>query len=392
MISRIDAETQVRNTLRDNPACVILGPRQCGKSTLARLVSKSPGPLTESHWFDLETAEGMAAMEMAETTLRPLRGLVVIDEIQRIPELFRLLRPLLDRPETPARFLLLGSVAPELVKGVSESLAGRVGFVDLGGFTLADVGADRMETLWLRGGFPRSFLAGRDSSSLAWRAAFIRTFLERDIPALGLRLPPATLRRFWTMTAHYHGQTWNAAELARSLSVSEGTARHYLDLLCGTYVLRRLAPWFANVGKREVKAPKVYVRDAGLLHALLGLRTRMELFSHPKFGASWEGFALGQMLAHAGEQDAWTWGTHGGAELDLLLFRGGRAYGFEFKAADAPGMTRSLHSALTDLNLEHAWILHPGTRAYPVHDKVDVLPLTHLHSLPAALREPDGSA
>ena len=286
MIAREKAELHVRNLLQENPACVILGPRQCGKSTLARSISNKPEGMGPAHWFDLETAEGMAALDAPEMVLRSLRGLVVVDEIQRRPELFRVLRPLLDRPDCPARFLLLGSVAPELVKGVSESLAGRVGFVDLGGFALSEVGGDQLDALWLRGGFPRSFLAANEAASARWRSAFIRTFLERDLPALGLRLAPATLRRFWTMTAHYHGQTWNAAELARSLSVSEGTVRHYLDLFCGSYVLRRLSPWFANVGKREVKSPKVYVRDSGLLHALLGLRSREEVHSHPKFGAS----------------------------------------------------------------------------------------------------------
>ncbi len=313
-----------------------------------------------------------------ELTLSELQGLVVIDEIQRLPGLFATLRPLADRPGQPARFLILGSASPELVKGASESLAGRVSFVDLGGFSLEEVGADSLPLLWQRGGFPRSFLAASDGASERWRQNFIRTFLERDIPQLGIRIPAETLRRFWMMVAHYHGQIWNGAELARSLGVSETTVRHYLDLLTGTFLLRQLPPWFENLGKRQYKAPKVYVRDSGLLHSLLGARRRDELLGRPKLGASWEGFALEQALNAAGSAEAFYWGTHAGAELDLVLFRGGRRYGVEFKHADAPAMTKSMHIALEDLKLERAWFVYPGKESYLVHEKVRVCPLPEL--------------
>ena len=377
MIDRPEALAHLKTALADSPVAALLGPRQCGKSTLARLLADE----REAHWFDLETAEDAAALAQPALALKPLRGLVVLDEIQRQPALFTALRPLADRRGTPARFLILGSASPDVVKGVSESLAGRVAFVDLGGFHLGETGVKSLETLWLRGGFPRSFLATDDAASARWRADFIRTFLERDLPQLGVRTPAETVRRFWTMLAHYHAQTWNAAELARALGASETTARHYLDLLCGTFLVRRLPPWHTNLGKRELKAPKVYVRDTGLLHALLGLRTRAELLSHPKLGASWEGFALEQTLAVCGAHDAWFWATHNGAELDLLLQRKGRAWGVEFKVGDAPAMTKSLHIALADLKLERAWIVHPGTRRYPVHEKVEALPLGEIATL-----------
>lgn len=295
-----------------------------------------------------------------------------------MPQLFTVLRPLADRPDSPVKFLLLGSASPDLVRGVSESLAGRAGFVDLGGFRLQEVGAEQSERLWLRGGFPRSFLARDDTASLEWRQDFIRTFLERDLPALGLRIASETLLRFWTMVAHYHGQIWNGAELARSLGLSEKTVRSYLDLLTEAYVLRQLQPWHENLGKRQYKAPKAYVRDSGLLHALLSVETRMQLAGHPKQGASWEGFALEQVLDAAGTRQAFFWGTHGGAELDLMLMLGGKRYGVEFKCADGPVMTKSLHIALEDLKLERAWIVYPGAESYPVHEKVRVCPLPEL--------------
>lgn len=362
-----------------NPVAVLLGPRQCGKTTLARecAVGRS------SVFLDLERASDRAKLRNPELFLGGLEGWVVIDEVQRMPELFEALRPMADRPGTPAKFLLLGSASPDMMKGVSESLAGRAGFVDLGGLALRDVGAGAMERLWLRGGFPRSFLAADDAASLAWRDDFVRTFLERDIPALGIRIPSETLLRFWTMVAHYHGQVWNGSELARGLGVSEKTVRGYLDLMSGAYVLRQLQPWHENLGKRQYKAPKAYVRDAGLLHALLGVRTRMDLAGHPKHGASWEGFALEQVLEAAGTRQAYYWGTHGGAELDLMFIHGGKRHGVEFKCADAPGMTRSLHVALQDLGLERAWIVHPGAEIYPVNEKVTACPL------PALLAELD---
>lgn len=371
MIRRTHYLNAIRAALAANPVCALLGPRQCGKTTLARQVAAR----RRSHYFDLETATGRARLARPELTLTPLTGLVVIDEIQRQPDLFTALRPLADRPRAPARFLVLGSASPDLVRGVSESLAGRAGFVDLSGFDLCEISANQSRKLWLRGGFPRSFLARTEALSLRWRQDFIRTFLERDIPQLGIRIPAETLRRFWMMVAHYHAQIWNGAELARSLGVSEHTVRHYLDVLTGTFLLRQLPPWFANISKRQVKAPKVYIRDPGLLHALLVLGRWGDLEGHPKFGASWEGFALEQVLGVTGAEQAYYWATHAGAELDLVFFRGGRAYGMEFKASDAPAMTRSLHIALTDLQLEQAWIVYPGTETYRVHERVEVTSL-----------------
>lgn len=381
MQDRPGALKQLETALEENPVCALLGPRQCGKSTLAGMLAGK----REAHWFDLERAADAAALAQPELALRGLRGLVVIDEVQRRPELFAALRPLADRRGMPARFLILGSASPDIVRGVSESLAGRVGFVDLGGFHLGETGPDAQDDLWLCGGFPRSFLAPSPAASLRWRMDFIRTFLEQDMPQLGIRTAAETLRRFWTMVAHYHGQVWNAAELARALSASENTARHYLDVLCGTYMARRLLPWHTNLGKRELKAPKIYVRDSGLLHALLSIGTARDLMAHPKLGASWEGFALEQILARCGARDAYFWGTHNGAELDLLLFRGGKAWGFEFKVGDGPAMTKSLHIALNDLGLERAWIVYPGTRRYLVHEKVEALPLREMASLSESL-------
>jgi predicted AAA+ superfamily ATPase len=313
-----------------------------------------------------------------ELALGPLSGLVVIDEIQRQPDLFTALRPLADRRPLRARFLILGSASPELMRQASESLAGRVGFVDLTPFDLQEVGNAKWRRLWLRGGFPRAFLARNEALSFSWRQDFIRTFLERDVPQLGFRIPTESLRRFWLMVAHYHAQIWNGAELARSLGVSEHTVRGYLDLLTGTFLVRKLSPWFENLGKRQYKAPKTYIRDSGLLHTLLSVSSHQELEGHPKYGASWEGFALEQVLSITGASQAFCWGTHAGAELDLLLFLHGRRYGIEFKMSAAPDMTRSLHIALDDLTLERAWIVYPGKEIYPVHEKVDAIPLDRL--------------
>jgi predicted AAA+ superfamily ATPase len=332
----------------------------------------------KAHFFDLETAAGRARLATPELALSGLEGLVVIDEIQRQPELFAALRPIVDRPDRRARFLILGSASPALVRGASESLAGRVGFVDLGGFDLRETGREALHALWLRGGFPRSYLAASDAASLRWRRNFVRTFLERDLPQLGIGIPAETLRRFWMMVAHYHGQIWSGAEMARSLGVSEKTVRNYLDVLSGALVLRQLPPWFENIAKRQYRAPKVYVRDSGLFHALLSLRSAEDLAAHPKFGSSWEGFALEQTLAAAGADETYCWGTHAGAELDLLLVRGGRRYGVEFKCADAPRMTKSLHISCADLKLERAWVAYPGTERYPVDPRVEVVPLPAL--------------
>jgi hypothetical protein len=369
------AENAVVSALKRNPVCALLGPRQCGKTTLARqLAARRRGV----HLFDLETATGRAQLLEPELALSPLKGLVIIDEIQRLPGLFEAIRPLADREKTPARFLLLGSAAPDLVRGASESLAGRIAFVDLGGLDLLEVGTRHSRRLWLRGGFPRSYLAGADEISLRWRRDFIRTFLERDLPQLGIQIPADSLGRFWMMMAHYHGQIWNGADIARSMGIAEATVRRYLEVLEGTYLIRRLPPWFENISKRQYKSPKIYVRDSGLLHALLSLESWSELSAHPKLGASWEGFALEQVLSLLPDVDAYFWGTHAGAELDLLLLQGGRRYGVEFKYRDAPQMTKSLHVALEDLELERAWIVYPGQESYRVHEKVTVVPISSL--------------
>ncbi|MSU77519.1 MAG: ATP-binding protein [Gemmataceae bacterium] len=371
MIHRSHFLKIIRSVLAHNPICALLGPRQCGKTTLARQLAKRKS----SHYFDLETAIGRARLANPDLTLGPLKGLVIIDEIQRQPELFTALRPLADRPRTPAKFLILGSAAPSLIRGASESLAGRVGFVDLSPFDLSEIDAPKEQTLWRRGGFPRSFLARSEALSFNWRQDFIRTFLEHDIPQLGIRIPADTLRRFWLMIAHYHAQIWNGAELARALGTSEHSVRNYLDLLTGTFLLRQLPPWFENLGKRQNKAPKVYVRDSGLLHALLSLQSQTDLDGHPKYGASWEGFALEQVLSVTGAAQAFCWGTHAGAELDLLLFIRGKRYGIEFKTTAAPEMTKSLHIALADLKLDQAWIVYPGAESYRIHERVEAISL-----------------
>lgn len=380
MIHRPVPLERIRQALRIHPVASLLGPRQCGKTTLARLLAAQE----PSTFFDLESPVDVQRLSAPMTVLEGLEGLVVIDEIQRMPELFELLRVLVDRPENRARFLVLGSASPDLVKGVSESLAGRVGFVDLSGFSLGEVGSGQRDVLWSRGGFPRSFLAAAATTSFTWRSDFIRTFLERDIPQLGITIPAETLRRFWSMVAHYHGQLWNATEFGRSLGASENTARRYLDILAGSFMVRVLPPWFENMKKRQVKAPKIYLRDSGLLHALLQLPDRHALLGHPKLGASWEGFALEQILTVADSRDAYFWATHGGAELDLLVMTQGKRLGFELRYSDAPSLTRSMRVALQDLGLDQLWVVYPGREPYPLDEKVSVVPL---HQVEQALSE-----
>lgn len=374
MKERRNLVRRITEALKHNPAVAILGARQCGKTTVARMVAAGPA----ATYFDLENPADAALLRSPALALSDLTGLVIIDEIQHMPELLRVLRVLVDRSRSRARFLLLGSASPSLARGVSESLAGRIAMIEMSGFDLRETGAGSWEKLWIRGGFPRSYLAPKESVSYDWRDSFIKTFLERDIPQLGISIPSVTLRRFWSMIAHFHGQVWNAADFARSLGSSEGTARRYLDLLAAAYVVRQLPPWFENISKRQVRAPKIYVRDSGLLHALLALRNRDDLFRHPKLGASWEGYALEQTLALHGFDNAYFWATHAGAELDLMLIRGGRRIGFEFKCADAPVMTKSFHVALEDLGLKKAYIVYPGDRRYPVHKKVEALPIREL--------------
>jgi len=377
MLSRPHFRALLDQAVAESPVTALLGPRQCGKTTLARQIAAE----VASTFFDLEDPLDRARLSNPRQVLGGLEGLVVLDEIQRMPELFDLLRVLVDRPDAATRFLVLGSASPDLDRGSSQTLAGRVRFVDLAGFSLDEVGSGALDALWVRGGFPRSFLADDDRASAAWRQDFIRTFLERDLGLFGIDVAPDTMRRFWTMVAHYHGQVFNAAEFARSLGSGESTARRHLDWLASAYMIRVLQPWHENLRKRQVKSPKVYLRDSGLLHGLLHLDDLDTLRGHPKVGASWEGFALHEVLNVTGARDAWFWATHSGAELDLLVNEKGRRYGFEFKYADAPRRGRSMLVALEDLGLERLFVVYPGPESYPIHDEIDVVPLADLRAV-----------
>lgn len=370
LIERPLLRARIARALSRSRVAALAGPRQVGKTTLARsfLAADHPG------YFDLENPLSLARLSEPMTALSPLRGLVVIDEIQRMPELFPVLRVLADREGTPARFLLLGSASPALLRASSESLAGRIEVIEIGGFVLEETGAGSADALWLRGGAPRSFLAETDADSRTWRQQFLQALVERDLPQLGAALAPAALLRFLTMLAHYHGQIWNAAEPARSLGISEITVRRYLDLLTGAYLVRQLPPWFANIGKRQVRSPKIYWRDCGLLHQLLGIADGQALLSHPRCGASWEGFALEHMLQRLQPDEAYFWATHTGAELDALLIKDGRRLGLEIKRADAPRLTPSMRHALDDLELDALWVIYPGSLRYRLHERIEVLP------------------
>src|SRR6266446_10016017 len=374
MIARKTDVRLVRTALRRSRVVALLGPRQCGKTTLAREFV----PADSVNYFDLEDPQSVARLAEPNTTLRPLKGLVVIDEIQHRPELFPLLRVLADRRPLPARFLILGSASPDLLSQSSETLAGRLETVLLEGFRLGDLGPRAQGRLWMRGGFPLSYTAKNETDSFAWRRQFLQTFLERDIPQLGIQIPAVALRRFWNMLAHYHAQIWNGAELARALAVGESTVRRYLDLLTGVFMLRQLPPWFENLSKRQVKAPKVFVRDTGLLHALLGVANQRDLELHPKVGASWEGYAVEEVLKALRPDEAFFWATQQGAELDLLLFKHGRRIGVECKRTDAPVITPSMRIALADLKLDELQVVYPGHKRYALAKDVEVVPLSEL--------------
>ena len=377
MLQRTWLQNRVRSGLKSSPAVMLLGPRQCGKTTLARrLADKST-----SNYFDLENPVDLARLSEPMTALEPLRGLIVIDEVQRHPDLFPVLRVLLDRKPARARFLILGSASPELLRQSSETLAGRIAIVAIGGFMLEELERANLARLWLRGGFPRSFLARSEAASTAWREDFIRTFLERDLAQLGVRVPAGTMRRFWTMTAHYSGGIWNSSEIGRSLGEAHTTVKRHLEALSGALVVRVLQPWYANVGKRLVKSPKVYIRDSGLLHTLLGIGEREQLEGHPVVGGSWEGFVIEQMLASLPNASPFFWRTQAGAELDLLLFLKGRRIGIEIKRADAPTMTPSMVSAVNDLELHRLLVIYPGSTRYRLGHKVEVM------SLPESIAE-----
>ena len=362
------------------PAVALLGARQVGKTTLAEQVaSERPGPSTV---LDLEVAAVREALSATpERLLRQSKGLVVLDEVQRMPSLFEVLRPICDDRNRKAVFLLPGSASWDLIQGISETLAGRILFVDVGGFSLDEVGPQNQDRLWMRGGFPRAWLAPAAAAWTRWMQSFTRTFLERDIPGLGSKVSPEALGRFWRMLGHFHGQVWNATELGRSMDVSVTAVNHYRDLLAGTFMIRVLPPWSESLGKRIIKSPKVYLRDSGILHFLLGLEEMQELPMHPSYGASWEGFALEQTLLAHGEREAYFYGTQRGAELDLMLLRRGRRWGFEFKCTDAPRTTKSMHIVIEDLGLERLWVVYPGDREYPLTDTITALPLKNIHHI-----------
>lgn len=349
----------------------LLGPRQCGKTTLARQIVAADSP----NYFDLENPRHLDRLDHPMASLESLKGTVVIDEVQRRTELFPVLRVLADRIPLPAKFLILGSASQTLLRQSSESLTGRIERVPISGFSLGEVGLPDLYRHWLRGGFPLSFLASNDPDSCRWRQDFVQTFLERDIPQFGISIPATTLLRFWTMVAHYHGQIWNSAEPARSLGISDTTVRRYLDLLNDVFMIRILPPWHANLKKRQVKSPKIYFRDTGLLHQLLGIRSEQELLSHPKSGASWEGYVIEEILRASEPEEAYFWASHQGAEIDLIMFKHGHMYGVECKKVDAPKLTPSIRTALTDLDLERVAVVYPGSQRYPISDRVEAVPL-----------------
>jgi predicted AAA+ superfamily ATPase len=374
MIYRKDLHNRIKEALDRSRIVVLLGPRQCGKTTLAREFIHPDS----KNYFDLEDPVSLIRLEEPMTALRELEGLVVIDEIQRRAELFPVLRVLADRRPLPARFLILGSASPELLRQSSESLAGRVELITMGGFDMAEVGSDESSKLWLRGGFPDSFTAANESNSFSWRKNFIQTFLERDLPSAGISIEPPALYRFWSMLAHYHGQIWNASEPARSLGVSQPTVRRYLDLLTGFFMVRQLAPWHANLKKRQVKSPKIYFRDCGLLHQILGIRSEKDLLTSAKCGASWEGYVIEEVIQAFNPDESYFWATHNGAEIDLLMVKEGGVYGVECKRMDAPKMTPSMQIAMTDLNLKRMAVIYPGAKRFPLADGIEAVPLQDL--------------
>ena len=371
MIARPTVHNNIEAALTRSRVATLIGPRQCGKTTLARQFVAADS----LNYFDLEDPVSLARLDEPMTALSSLRGIVVIDEIQRRPELFSILRVLCDREPLPARFLILGSASPSLLHQAAETLAGRLETIQMSGFSLAEVGIATQATHWRRGSFPLAFLAATEEDSLTWRKNFIQTFLERDLPQMGVAIPAPALHRFWSMLAHYHGQVWNAAEPARALGISESTVRRYLDLLQAVFMVRQLQPWHENLGKRQVKSPKIYFHDTGLLHQLLGIRSELDLLTHPKSGASWEGYVVEEALKAVAPDEAYFWATHNGAELDLLLFKDGKRFGVECKRVDAPRLTPAMRVALADLRLDDLIVIYPGDRAYPLAERVRVIPL-----------------
>ncbi len=367
---------KINDQLRIHPVCALLGPRQVGKTTMARHYAEEhfPGGV---HFIDLDDPIDLARLENPMLTLTSItERLIVIDEIQKRPELFPILRVLVDRQALTNKktrkqsFLVLGSASRDLIRQSSESLAGRIGYIELYPFSLFEV--KESSKLWVRGGFPKSYLADSDSDSYLWRQSYIKTFLEQDIPNLGFHLPPEQLRRFWLMLAHYHGQTLNISELSKSLTVSQHTIKKYLDILTGTFMIRSLTPWFENIGKRQVKSPKIYFRDTGILNTLVGIQDATQLQVFPRLGSFWEGFALEEIIRtfQANQEEAYWWATQAGAKLDLLIIKNGKRLGFEVKYTDSPRTSKSMHSALADLKLDHLGIIYPGKKIFPLTDKI----------------------
>ena len=377
MIARTEHLDELHLLLRRFPVVALVGARQVGKSSLARALAERTGGAT---FFDLESPRDLARLEEPQMALDPLRGLVVLDEIQRRPELFPILRVLADRPRRPARFLVLGNASGELLKQGSESLAGRIAYHELPGFTLGEVSAARLARLWTRGGFPRAFTARTEEESARWREELVRAFVERDLPLLGFRLAPQTMQRFMMMLAHYHAQTWNGAELGRAFGVTEKTVHHYLDILASTFMVRRLQPWHENLAKRQVKAAKIYLSDSGVLHSLLGIETHADLMGHPKVGASWEGFAIQQIIQRLkpSPRECFFWALHTGAELDLLIVQGRRRRGFEVKLTDSPSVTPSMRSAVENLRLDSLDVVYAGTEVFPMGERIRAVPVRDL--------------
>lgn len=372
MIARNIDRDEIMTRISQFPVTAILGPRQCGKTTIAH-------QLEFDHYFDLENPRDMVSLEQPQLTLEDLTGLIVIDEIQRIPDLFPLIRYLVDN-NPRQKYLILGSASRDLIRQSSESLAGRIAYFYMGGFRIHDIGTTAIKKLWFRGPLPDSFTPDHDKQSRLWRENYISTFLEKDIPQLGINIPARTLRRFWNMLAHYHGQVLNYAELGRSFGISDMTVRKYIDILEGTFMVRLLQPWHVNIGKRVVKSPKVYLRDSGIFHSLMNIDSPEQLYSHPKLGASWEGFALECVCraVNKPEGELYFWRIHSGSELDLFWQQGGKNWGVEFKYATAPGLSRSMNIVSKDLQIEHLWVIYPGDKTYPLSEKITALPLREI--------------
>lgn len=378
--------SKIKELLKETPVVALIGPRQVGKTTLARMIAAEYSEVT---FFDLENPTSLSKLQDPLLALQSLSGLIIIDEIQHAPDLFKVLRFLVDQCSTQQNFLVLGSASPVLLSQSSESLAGRIAYVEVHGFSLQEVGSEHWEKLWLRGSFPRAYLASTEPGSVRWREEFIRTFLERDLPQLGIKVPAITMKRFWMMLAHYHGQIWNSSEFARAFGMSDKAVRHYLDILTSTFIVRQLAPWWENISKRQVKAPKIFLNDSGLLHTLLGLDTKEELASHPKVGASWEGFAMNTVLTQLNihPDEAFFWSTYTGAELDLVVIKGNTRIGFEFKRSSAPQITKSVSIALKDLSLSHVYVIYVGNEQYPLADNITALGLANVLTTIKSLRD-----